>query len=117
MMLMYGQILHIQARVFIDLLSLAGSEIRILDKGSRNHPLCAAATERNSIRSQTLVLARIENIWLFCHNNGRSINKKIGLKKNKAWWSIKILTFNQLMGTTKNWRKPEKHNGRSLSSK
>ena len=52
MMLMYGQILHIQARVFKDLLTLAGSEIRILEKGSRNHPLCAAATERNSIRSQ-----------------------------------------------------------------
>ena len=34
------------------LLSLAGFENRIHEKGSRNHPLSAAATERNSIRSQ-----------------------------------------------------------------
>ena len=83
MMLMYGQILHIQARVFKDLLSLAGSEIRILDKGSRNHPLCAAATERNSIRSQTLVLARIENIWLFSTSMGGQLTRKLGLKRIK----------------------------------
>ena len=36
---------------FKDLLSLAGFENRIHEKGSRNHPLSAAATERNSIRS------------------------------------------------------------------
>ncbi len=38
---------------FKDLLSLAGFENRIHDKDSRNHPLSAAATERNSIRSQS----------------------------------------------------------------
>jgi len=38
---------------FKDLLSLAGFENRIHEKGSRNHPLSAAATELNSIRSQT----------------------------------------------------------------
>ena len=35
-----------------DLLSLAGFENRIHQKGLRNHPLSAAATVRNSIRSQ-----------------------------------------------------------------
>jgi len=36
---------------FKDLLSLARFDNRIHEKGSRNHPLSAAATERNSIRS------------------------------------------------------------------
>ena len=79
MMLMYGQILHIQARVFIDLLSLAGSEIRILDKGSRNHPLCAAATERNSIRSQTR--ARVDTyLVVLLHQWEANLQEKLGLK-------------------------------------
>ena len=46
---------------FEDLLSLAGFENRIHEKGSRNHPLGAAATERNSIRSQTR--ARVEHVF------------------------------------------------------
>ena len=37
---------------FKDLLSLAGFENRVHEKGSRNHPASAAAIERNSIRSQ-----------------------------------------------------------------
>jgi hypothetical protein len=39
---------------FKDLLSFAGFENRIHEKGSRNHPLTAAAIERNSIKSQIL---------------------------------------------------------------
>ena len=38
---------------FNDLLSLAGFGNRIHEKGTRNHPLSAAALELNSIRSQT----------------------------------------------------------------
>jgi len=37
---------------FKDLLSLVGFENRTHEKGSRNHPLSAAATERCSISSQ-----------------------------------------------------------------
>ena len=45
---------------FKDLLSLAGFENRIHEKGSRNHPLSAAAIERDSIKSQTR--ARVEHV-------------------------------------------------------
>ena len=58
--IMYGQILY-SGECFKDLLSLAGFENRIHEKGSRNHPLSAAATERNSIRSQ--IRARVEHVF------------------------------------------------------
>jgi len=78
-----------------DLLSLAGFENRIHEKGSRNHPLSAAATKRNSIRSQTR--ARVEHVFgCFATSMGGKFTRKIGLKKNKAWWSLKNLTFNFL---------------------
>ena len=77
------------------LLSLAGFENRIHEKGSRNHPLSAAATERNSIRSQTR--ARVEHVFgCFATSMGGKFTRKIGLKKNNAWWSLKNLTFNFL---------------------
>ena len=80
---------------FKDLLSLAGFENRIHEKGSRNHPLNAAATERNSIRSQTR--ARVEHVFgCFATSMGGKFTRKIGLKKNNAWWSLKNLTFNFL---------------------
>ena len=69
---------------FKDLLSLAGFENRIHEKGSRNHSLSAAATERNSIRSQTR--ARVEHVFCcFATSMGGKFTRKIGLKKNKAW--------------------------------
>ena len=46
---------------FKGLLSLAGFENRIHEKGTRNHPLSAAAIERNSIRSQ--IRARVEHVF------------------------------------------------------
>jgi transposase, IS5 family len=46
---------------FKDLLSLAGFENSNNEKGLRNHPLGAAATDRNSISSQTR--ARVENVF------------------------------------------------------
>ena len=46
---------------FKDLLSLAGFENRIHEKGTRNYPLSASATERNSIRSQTR--APVEHVF------------------------------------------------------
>ncbi len=80
---------------FKDLLSLTGFENRIHEKGTRNHPLSAAATERNSIRSQTR--ARVEHVFgCFATSMGGKFTRKIGLKKNNAWWSLKNLTFNFL---------------------
>ena len=46
---------------FKDLLSLAGFKNRIHEKGSKNHPLRAAAPERNPIRSQ--IRARVEHVF------------------------------------------------------
>ena len=75
---------------FKDLLSLAGFENRIHEKGTRNHPLSAAATVCNSIRSQTR--ARVEHVFgCFATSMGGKFTRKIGLKKNNAWWSLKIL--------------------------
>ena len=93
-MIIYGQILHILER-FNDLLSLAGFENRIHEKGSRNHPLSAAAAERNSIRPQTR--ARVEHVFgCFATSMGAKFTRKIGLKRNNAWWCLKNLTFNFL---------------------
>ena len=58
---MYGADSAYSGERFKDLLSLAGFENRIHEKGTRNHPLSAAATERNSIRSQTR--ARVEYVF------------------------------------------------------
>jgi len=77
---------------FKDLLSLAGFENRIHEKGSRNHPLSAAAIERNSIRTQTR--ARVDHVFgCFATPMGGKFTKKIGLEKNKAWWSLKNPSF------------------------
>jgi len=79
---------------FTDLLSLAGFENRIHEKGSRNHPPSAAATERNSIKSQTR--AGVEHVFgYFATSMGGKFTRKIGLKR-KAWCSLKNLTFNFL---------------------
>jgi len=67
----------------------------IHEKGSGNHPLCAAAIERNSIRSQ--FRARVEHVFgYFAASMGGKFTSKIGLKRNNAWWSLKNLTFNFL---------------------
>jgi len=66
---------------FKDLLSLAGFENRIHEKGSRNHPLSAAATERNSIRSQ--IRARVEHVFVFFlpHQWETNLQEKSGFKE------------------------------------
>ena len=75
---------------FKDLLSLARFKNRIHKKGTRNHPLSAAATERISISSQ--IRARVELVFgCFATSMGGKFTRKIGLKKNNAWWSLKIL--------------------------
>jgi len=71
---------------FKDLLSLAGFENRIHEKGSRKHPLSAAATESNTIRSP--IRARVEHVFgCFATSMGGKFTRKIGLKRNKDWWS------------------------------
>ena len=77
---------------FKDLLSIAGFDNKIHEKGSRNNALSAAATERNSIRSQTRAQVDHE-CGCFAISMGGKFTGKIGLKKNKAWWSLKNLTF------------------------
>ena len=65
---------------FKDLLSIAGFENRIHEKGTRNHPLSADATERNSIRSQTR--ARVEHVFgRFATSIGGKFTRKLGLKE------------------------------------
>ena len=65
---------------FKDLLGFAGFENRIHEKGSRNHPLSEAATERNSIRSQTQ--ARVEHVFgCFPHQWEENLQEKSGLKR------------------------------------
>ena len=80
---------------FKDLLSIAGFKNRIHEKGTRNHPLSADATERNSIRSQ--IRARVEHVFgcLTTLMGGR-FTRKIGIKRNKTCRSLKNLTFNFL---------------------
>jgi transposase, IS5 family len=69
---------------FKDLLSLARFKNRIHKKGTRNHPLSAAATERNSIRSQ--IRARVEHVFgCFATSMGGKFTRKIALTKNNAW--------------------------------
>ena len=64
---------------FMDLLRLAGFQNRIHEKGSRNHPLRPAATERNSIRSQ--IRARVEHLFVyFATSMGGKFTRIIGLK-------------------------------------
>ena len=66
--------------LFKDLLSLDGFENRIHEKGSRNHPLSAAATERNSIGSQTR--ARVEHVFgCLPHQWEAYLQEKSGLKE------------------------------------
>ena len=80
---------------FKDLHSLAAIVNRINEKGSKNQPLSAAATERNSIRSQART--RLEHVFgCFATSMGGKFTRKIGLDKNKAWWSLKILRSNFL---------------------
>lgn len=65
---------------FKDLLSLDGFENRIHEKGAKNHPLSAAGTERNSIRSQNQ--ARVEHIFSCLTTSMKGeFTRKIGLKK------------------------------------
>ena len=66
-----------------DLLSLAGFDNRIHEQGSRNHPLSAAATERNYIRSQTR--ARVEHVFGYLATSMKGkFTRYIGLEKNKT---------------------------------
>ena len=64
---------------FKDLLNLGGFENRIHEKGSRNHPLSAVATDRNSIRSQ--IRDPIEHVFGCLATSVRDkFTKKLGLK-------------------------------------
>jgi hypothetical protein len=80
---------------FEDLLSIGGLESRIYEKESCNHPLGDAAKKRNSVKSS--IRACVEYVFGFMTTSmGGKLTRKIGLASNKAWWGLKILTFNFL---------------------
>jgi transposase, IS5 family len=80
---------------FENLLSLAGFESRIHEKGSLNHPLSEAAKERNSVKSA--IRACVEHVFgCMTTSMGGKFTRKIGLERNEAWWGLKNLTFNFL---------------------
>jgi len=82
-------------KCFEDLLSLGGFESRIHEKGSRNYPLSEAAKESNSVRSA--IRACVEHVFgAMTTSMGGKLTRKIGLKRNEAWWALKNLTFNFL---------------------
>jgi len=71
----------------VDLLSLGGFECRIHEKGSRNHPLCEAAKEQNSVRSP--IRACVEHVFCCMTTSmGSKLTRKIGLDRNEAWWAL-----------------------------
>ena len=80
---------------FEDLLNLGGFESLIHEKGSRNHPLSAAAKELNRVKSA--IRACVEHVFgCMTMSMGGKLTRKIGLERNEAWWGLKNLTFNFL---------------------
>ena len=69
---------------------MAGFENRIHEKDSRNQPPSAAATERNSIKSK--IRARLKHVYdCYSESMWGTFTRIVGIKKNKARWSLKIL--------------------------
>ena len=91
---MYG-LMHILASILKIYFALADFKNRDHENVSRNHSLSAVATEQNSIRSHIRV--RVENVFgFFTTSMGSKFIRKIMLKRNKAWLSLKYPTFNLL---------------------
>ena len=70
-----------------------GYESRIQEKGSRHHPLAAAAKARNRERSKTRsrvdhVFAQMEMVM------GGKLTRCIGLARVQAWWCLRNPVFN-----------------------
>ena len=75
-----------------------GYESRIQEKGSRQHPLDAAAKERNRERSKTR--SRVEHVFAQMEMSmGGKLTRCIGLARVKAWWCLRNLVFNFLRFT------------------
>ncbi|WP_255087776.1 MULTISPECIES: IS5 family transposase [unclassified Synechococcus] len=78
-----------------DLLDLAGFESRIHEKGARSHPLSEQAQERHKMRSK--VRARVEHVFGLITTCMRGkLTRLIGLAGTRAWWRLRILTYNFL---------------------
>ena len=80
---------------FEDLLSLDGFESLIHEKGARNNPLSDSAKKLN--RFKLAIRACVEHVFgCMTMSMGGKQTRKIGLKRNQAWWGFKNLTFNFL---------------------
>jgi IS5 family transposase len=78
---------------FAELLELGGFESNIHEKGSRHHPLCEEAKERNKVRSK--IRAKVEHAFggMVTWMKGK-LTRRIGLDRTRAWWGLRNLTFN-----------------------
>ena len=77
-----------------------GDESRIQERGSRQHPLAAAAKERHRKRSKTC--SRVEHVFAqveMAMAMGGKLTRCIGLARVRAWWCLRNLAFNFLRFT------------------
>jgi len=78
---------------FDDLLSLGGFESLIHEKVARNHSLSDATKKLNRVKSS--IRACVEHVFgCMTMSMGGERTRKIGLKRNQAWWGLKTLTLN-----------------------
>ena len=80
-----------QSKLVDSFLKEAGYESRIHEKGSRQHPLDAAAKGRNRKRSQTR--AKVEHVFGQMEMvMGGKLTRCIGLARAQTWWCLRDLT-------------------------
>jgi IS5 family transposase len=79
--------------LFEEFLSAAGFESFINEKGYRNNPLSEASKAFNSVKSRVRALVEhvFGNMVMTMHG---MYTRLIGLKRNKAWWGLRNLTYN-----------------------
>jgi hypothetical protein len=67
----------------------------IFQESPRNHPLSDAAKKLKRIKSA--IRACVEHVFgSMTMSMGGKLTRKIGIKRNEAWWGLKNLTFNFL---------------------
>ena len=87
-----------QSKQVDSFLKEVGYENRIQEKGSRQHPLDAAAKERNRERSK--IRSRVEHVFAQMEMvMGGKLTRCIGLARVRAWWCLRNLVFNFLRFT------------------
>lgn len=86
--------------LFEEFLSAAGFESFIHEKGQKNNPLSEASKAFNSVKSR--IRALVEHVFgqMVMTMKGK-YTRLIGLKRVKAWWGLRNLTFNMRRFTMK----------------